>query len=460
MKLILLSGGSGKRLWPLSNDIRSKQFLKMLHGPNGVPESMVQRIWRQLDSNKLVDHVYISTSKQQTDLIEKQLGTDVSLIIEPEQRDTFPAIALAATYLHSIQGVHPNEVVVVMPVDPYVEDPFFMKIKQLENLIFQSGADLGLIGVTPTYASTKYGYIVPHKDEDELESGRPYKRVKSFKEKPTEEQAGRLLEQEALWNCGVFAFRLGYLIEKLKKNGYPVDYNKLVALYENLSKISFDYEVVEKAEHVIVVPYQGYWKDLGTWNTITDEMNANVIGRSIINENCSNTHIINELNIPVAAIGLSDMVVAASPDGILVIEKTKSHLVKNITTIVDQRPMFEERRWGWYRVVDFQKLDENTEMLTKKLHIDAQKNLSYQYHHHRREVWVIVSGEGEFVLDDSLRLIGPGDVLEIPVGAKHGIKALTDMDIIEVQLGSKLEENDIVRLFMSWEELKTYLNHT
>lgn len=223
MKLILLSGGSGKRLWPLSNEVRSKQFLKLIHNPDGEKETMVQRVWRQLAACDWPHQVYISTGKAHVDLIQSQLGMGVPLIIEPEKRDTFPAIALAATYLHSCEGVDLHEVVTIMPVDAYVEEPFMERIKDLEEVIHRSGANLALIGVTPTYPSTKYGYIVPQEAFDSNPMNPPYQPVKHFKEKPSMEQAQRLLEKQALWNCGVFSFRLGYVIGELQKNsGQPI----------------------------------------------------------------------------------------------------------------------------------------------------------------------------------------------------------------------------------------------
>lgn len=454
MKLILLSGGSGKRLWPLSNDSRSKQFLKMLTCPGNELESMVQRLWRQLDSNQLLDISYISTSETQVDIIQNQLGTQVPLIIEPERRDTFPAIILAATYLYSIIGVNRNEVITVMPVDTFVENQFFDKIKDLEDVIRQSGMDIVLIGVNPTYASTKYGYIIPDNDERSRQQSQLYIKVKGFKEKPTEEHAQQLIEQHVLWNCGVFAFKLGYMINQLEKRGLSTHYNEIIEHYERLPKISFDYEILEKAEKIAVIPYNGYWKDLGTWNTLTEDMRPNIIGRGSMSDDCINTHLINELDIPVVVLGASNVVVATSPDGILVTDKSTSHHVKEVVKNLDQRPMFEERRWGWYRVLEYKKSVEGIEVLTKRLCVFAGKNLSYQYHHKRSEVWTVVAGEGEFVLDDALSHVKTGDVLTIPVGAKHGIKAIKDLEIIEVQMGSKLEEEDIVRLFMTWEEMK------
>lgn len=449
MKLVLLSGGSGKRLWPLSNDVRSKQFLKLIRNGESEPESMVQRVWRQLAANQFEDMAYISTSQSQVDLIYSQLGPDVPLILEPQKRDTFPAIALIASYLHSVKQLGPDEVVTVMPVDSFVEDHFFQKLKGLETVIQQSGADLALMGVKPTYPSTKYGYVIPVPADNESGS---FLQVARFTEKPSVETASQLIAQGALWNCGVFSFRLGYMLQELQKKQLPTDYDQLVARYTALPKISFDYEVVEKAKHVVVVPYAGDWKDLGTWNTLTEEMSDSSVGRVHLEES-TNTHVINELDLPIVAIGVSDLVVAASPDGILVAAKGKSHKVKDIASDWSQRPMFEERRWGWYHVLQFQKMNEKVEVLTKQLHLHAGKNLSYQYHHFRSEVWMIVEGEGEFVLNDRLMIVKPGDVVEIPVGAKHAIKAISDLDIIEVQMGSKLVEEDIVRLGMDWNDI-------
>lgn len=286
MKLILLSGGSGKRLWPLSNESRSKQFLKILPHSDNDFESMVQRIWRQLEVNQLVDDAYISTSKAQADIIQSQLGTEVPLIIEPERRDTFPAIALASTYLYSTIGVHLDEVITVMPVDPFVENQFFNKLKDLEKVIGQSDADIALIGVNPTYPSTKYGYIIPEIDNMDHEQLQTFIKVKGFKEKPREEQAHQLIEQHALWNCGVFAFKLGYMIKQLEKRGLPTQFDEVIKHYETFPKISFDYEIVEKADQIAVIPYNGYWKDLGTWNTLTEEMENNVIGSGSLSEDC------------------------------------------------------------------------------------------------------------------------------------------------------------------------------
>lgn len=450
MKLILLSGGSGKRLWPLSNDSRSKQFLKVLKNENDEMQSMVQRVWGQLKSLGIENDAVIATSKSQVDMINSQLGNDVPIIIEPERRDTFPAIALAASYLYSKEHVDLDEVIGVLPVDPYVENGFFERLLDLEKALNSSNADLGLMGITPTYPSEKYGYIVPNVEKSTQE----LIQVSHFKEKPATTEAEELLKQNALWNSGVFAFKLDKIISLLDQKGLPVQYDVLVQQYASLPKISFDYEVVEKTENIVALPYNGSWKDLGTWNTLTEEMGTNILGKGNMGVECEQNHIINELDIPVSVLGLSNIIVAVSPDGILVSEKDASPRVKELVGDWDQRPMYEERRWGWYRVLDHTKYDDGNEVLTKRIGITASKNLSYQYHNNRSEVWTIVKGEGIFVLDDEIRVVRSGDVLEIQPGQKHAIKAVTNLEFIEVQSGSELVEEDIVRVYMQWNEIE------
>lgn len=447
MKLVLLSGGSGKRLWPLSNDARSKQFLKVL-SDGTANESMVQRVWKQLAKNNLVDDSVIATSITQVDMINSQLGENVTIVTEPERRDTFPAIALAAVYLYSELKCDLNEVVGILPVDPFVEDRFFSKVKELEDVLLNSEANIALMGVVPTFPSEKYGYILTEGRESHS-----YLHVTSFQEKPKKEIAEKLIENNAMWNCGVFAFKLKYIIDLLKEENLPINYNELVEQYNKLPKNSFDYEVVEKAEHIVAIQYDGYWKDLGTWNTLTEEMSHHVIGRGVISEEVNNSFIVNELDIPITLLGIENAVVAASPDGILVTDKDSSPKVKEYVNNFDDRPMYEERRWGWYRVLDHTKYVEGNEVLTKRIGISAGRNLSYQIHYKRSEVWTIVKGEGVLILNDAMRHVRAGDVIEIPLSAKHALRATTDMEIIEVQTGSELVEEDIYRVELEWDRI-------
>ncbi|WLR61558.1 sugar phosphate nucleotidyltransferase [Guptibacillus hwajinpoensis] len=450
MHTILLSGGSGKRLWPLSNDARSKQFLKVLTNTSGDLESMVQKVWKQLCDVNLSSSSIIATSKSQVEMLQNQIGQDVPIVVEPMRRDTFPAIALAASYLYSKKNCELNEVIGVLPVDSFVNNDFFSKVKELENSLKKSQAEIALIGVKPTYPSEKYGYIIPKKHQGIDE----YLEVEKFTEKPSEKQAELLIEEKALWNCGVFGFKLKYILDLLIERGLPIDYEELLMNYEKMDKNSFDYEVVEKSNKVIAIPYSGEWKDLGTWNTLTEEMALKVTGKGLLSEELLNTHIVNELDIPISVLGLSNIVVAASPDGILVSDKDASPKVKELVNNIDQRPMYEERRWGWYKVLDHTKLQNRIEVLTKRLCIKSGQFLSYHSHQKRSEVWTVLDGVGEVVLNGETKRIISGDVLKIPIGAKHAIKAVTDLEIIEVQSGTELIEEDINRIYTDWNQIK------
>ncbi|WP_199621665.1 sugar phosphate nucleotidyltransferase [Paenibacillus alkalitolerans] len=330
MKLMLLSGGAGKRLWPLSKNPRSKQFLKILRNRRNERESMVQRVWNQLISANLAGSTFVTTCETQVDMIRSQLGDSAPVIIEPERRDTFAAVALACTYLHSIAGTDANETVCFCPVDPYVEETFFGHIKQLDGIVADSGADIVLMGVTPSYPSEKYGYIVPEPaDAHGSAAANRYRKVNRFVEKPKEADAKKLIEEHALWNCGVFAFKLGFMLTTLEKKGFPIEYEEMLDVYSSLPKNSFDHEVVEKAGHLIVSPYNGSWKDLGTWRTLTEELEP-LTGKGVISENSENTHVINELDIPVAVMDVSNIIVAVSRHGILISDKKASSKIKEL----------------------------------------------------------------------------------------------------------------------------------
>lgn len=443
MNIILLSGGSGKRLWPLSNDARSKQFLKLLSDDEGHAESMVQRVYRQIREAGVGDRVLVATSAAQLDSIRSQLGSAVEVITEPERRDTFPAIALAVAYLRDELKCGLDECAAVMPVDPYTENTYFETIISMEQTIQAGAADMALMGIRPTYPSEKYGYIQPGEDHG------AYASVRRFVEKPDVALASELIEQGAMWNGGVFVFRLGYLLDRLKDMGLPASYHELYERYGELEKTSFDYEIVEKTPSIAVVPFAGKWKDLGTWNTLAEEIQDD-FGLVIRGEGTEGSQLINELGIPLVALGVKDMVVVASPDGILVSGKNESSYMKPYVERFSQRPMYEERRWGYYKVVDYNTFGDNRHSLTKHLFIGAGKKLSYQSHQHRDEIWTVVEGNGVLMLDGHTRNVRKGDVAYISAGMKHAMLADTDLHMIEVQIGEELTETDIVRYAMDW----------
>lgn len=450
MQIILLSGGSGKRLWPLSNEARSKQFLPVLSTPHGGKESMIQRVVRQISTSKLSAQVTIATNAGQRDSILSQLGEDVDMVLEPERRDTFPAIALSSSYLSQEKRCPSDEIVVVMPCDVYTEDGYFDVIARMADAVARGVADLVLMGIHPTSPSEKFGYIVPDLAAVQNNDAKSIP-VKRFTEKPDAEKARALLSEHALWNGGVFSFRLGYLMDIVKKYVKADSFEEMHARYAELPKISFDYEVVEKAGSVAVVRYEGSWKDLGTWNTLCEELHENYSGKVVAGVNNENVHVLNELNLPIFVDGLADAIVAASPDGIMVSSKESSERIKEYAEQLRARPMYEDRRWGTYRVLDSFRYSSGQESLTKTITLHPGKSISYQKHHHRSEVWTIVDGIGEFVLDGSRRPVKPGDVLEIPIGSQHAIKAGdSPLTFIEVQIGSPLIEEDIERFDYQW----------
>ncbi len=429
MQLVLLSGGSGKRLWPLSNDIRSKQFIPILRDGAGQPQSMAQRVYGQVRRALPEAEITIATSRSQVSALRHQLG-EVTLSVEPCRRDTFPAIALASAYLRDVKGVPPEEPVVVCPVDPYVETDYFRAAGHLSELAAEGRARLLLMGIEPTYPSEKYGYILP-KDGAEVSEAR------SFHEKPQAQEAAAFIAQGALWNSGVFACRLGYVLQRAQELLGTARHEELLARYASLPKISFDYAVVEQEASIGLLRYRGLWKDLGTWNTLTEVMEEPAVGRAILGEGTERTHVVNETDLPILVLGARDMVVAASPEGILVADKSASSHMKPYVERIHQPIMFAEKSWGSFRIIDVEE-----ESLTIKVTLNAGHGMNYHSHSRRREVWTIVEGTGTVCLDGEERPVAPGDIIEIPALMRHTIRAAERMVLIEVQLGKDISVDD------------------
>lgn len=433
MNIILLSGGSGKRLWPLSNDIRSKQFIKLFRTEQSEYESMIQRIYRQVKRVDEAAEITIATAKSQVSSIINQLEDNISISVEPCRKDTFPAIALAGMYLRDVKNVSEDETVVVCPVDPYVNDEYFKAFKELDRIVQKTETNLALMGIEPTYPSEKYGYIIP-KSKDKFSD------IETFREKPEVKIAQDYINKGALWNGGVFAFKLRYIVSKAHQLLDFADYQDLYGKYEAQKKISFDYAVAEKENHIKVMRFTGKWKDLGTWNTLTEEMSDQIIGKGILNETCGNTSIINELNIPILCMGLKDTVVAASNEGILVSNKEQSSYIKPFVDSMDQQIMFAEKSWGYYRVIDY-----TSDSITVKVTLHKNCNMNYHSHEFRDEVWTVVSGEGIAVIDSKMTVLKPGVVVKLPCFCRHTVIAKTNLEIIEIQMGREITVQDKIK---------------
>ena len=435
MHIILLSGGSGRRLWPLSNEVRSKQFIKMFRDENGELESMVQRVFRQIRSACGTDaRITIATSKTQVSAIRNQLSDQVNVCVEPARRDTWPAVALAVTYLAEELRVPDEEPVIVCPVDPYVETDYFACFPKLAEMVQTDRWKLNLMGVVPTYPSEKYGYLVPE------EQGVTISGVSTYAEKPDLEKAEVFLAQGALWNCGIFAFRLSYMLDKFRELMPFKDYRTLREHYGECEKISFDYAVGEKEPSAGVLRYEGDWKDIGSWNTFAEEMHEQIIGKGELDPTSENTNIVNELNLPILAMGLKDVIIAASNDGILVADKHQSSYMKPYVEKMDEQIRYAEKSWGSFTVLDI-----GDGALTIRIVLLPGHRLHYHAHEHRSEVWTVIEGTGMVVIDGVRRKVRPGDVVELPVGCRHTLCAETALKVIEVQIGDEIDVHDKIK---------------
>ena len=241
----------------------------------------------------------------------------------------------------------------------------------------------------------------------------------------------------ALWNGGVFAYKLRYVLDKAHELIDFTDYKDLFDKYETLKKISFDYAVVENESQIQVMRFAGQWKDMGTWNTLTEAMEEPSIGKAMLNDTCQNVHVLNELDVPVLCMGLKDVVVSASPEGILVSDKEQSSYIKPYVDKIDQQIMFAEKSWGSFRV-----LDVEDESLTIKVTLNPGHSMNYHSHMNRDEVWVVISGTGRTVVDGVERPVHVGDVVQMQAGCRHTVLADSELQLIEVQLGKEISVHD------------------
>ena len=440
MNIMLLCGGSGKRLWPLSNDVRSKQFIEVFPRQDGSYESMLQRICRQIREEDPEARILCATSKTQVSAIRNQVGDGILVCAEPERRDTFPAMALAAAYLSEIRGVSPEEPLIICPVDCYVGPAYYTAMKAMEQGILEERANIILMAVRPTEPSTQYGYIICGHEAGGSGStdDSAFCRVTGFCEKPPEKKAARLISEGAMWNCGVAAVKLGYLLESARRKIGFEDYQDLLSRYGNLKPVSFEKAVVEKESSIGAVCFAGPWKKLDTWESLVEEMAEPNVGNVHLDDNCTDVHVINELDLPVLCLGLENVIVSASPEGILVTEKGSTGELKTmVDALAGRQIMMAEKSWGSFQVLDVQ-----NESMTVRVIIRAGQRMSYHSHTRRNEVWTVVSGNGRTIVDGMEQPVQAGDVITMQAGCRHTIIADTELKIIEIQLGREISVHD------------------
>jgi len=326
LKIILLSGGAGKRLWPLSSEILPKQFMKVMNNKMEPPISMLQKTWRILAEKYGAEDLFVAGNCNHESILREQLGPDAQLILEPEKRDTFAAISLAASFLATAKGISAEETVIVLPVDAYTDPSFYECLNEMDRLIQQDFASIALIGVVPKYPAEKFGYMVPKPHEDQ--SSCHY--VQGFFEKPDMQTAQEMIDRGALWNGGVFAFRRAYLQEVVTRHNFPWDYHELFAQYDAIPRISFDYMVVEPEKSIAYVPFEGVWTDLGTWSEMVRVLGDNNGTNVIMDGNCQDTHVINQLGVPIIIAGIPQAIIVAGSEGILICNQNNAHQIKQL----------------------------------------------------------------------------------------------------------------------------------
>ena len=424
MYTVLLSGGSGKRLWPLSNDYRSKQYIKLFE-PDGAEDktkkiSMIQRVMGQLEKADLVQKSMICASNAQVEIIKSQLG-EVCIAVEPERRNTFAAVAISCAYAVSEMGAEDSDIITILPVDPYTEQSYFTTLSKLGEYLEKSGADIALMGAVPKEPSSKYGYIVPKDNRD------GYFTVKSFREKPDLETAKDLIKQGAVFNCGVFCFRIGFMQKILEELNLTLNYKFLYDNYAKIPKISFDYQVLEKAQNMIFVPFNGYWTDIGTWNALSDELRNEVLG-NVVCESCDNTCVVNMLDIPVVTYGVSNSVVVASSDGILVAEKEHTENLRDLVNKIENEPRYNEYSWGQEETVK-----SATEYNIKYISVNKDSVFNINNNGNSKLVYTVLSGQGKCIVSQEQKVITKGDIIVLNIGDVVSFSADVPMKLLQIQ---------------------------
>lgn len=451
---IILAGGSGSRLWPLSRELYPKQLLNL-----NSDKSLLQSTFERLGCCMPKENILSVTNTKHTSNVKMQLSElseNIHVLSEPVSKNTAPAIALAAKFV--MQKSNSDPVIIVVPSDHLIEndEKFLSTVKKGEKL-----AEQGYIvtfGIEPNYPETGYGYI---NTLEEIDNG--YK-VKEFVEKPDLGTAKKYLEAGTYyWNSGIFMFKASTLIEEVEKLApkiaqisKEIDFTKTNDIpftsFDKMPNISIDYAVMEKSNKIALVKLESDWNDLGSWQSIYDiskkDIDGNVFVGHVLDEGSKNSFVYSSSKL-VATIGLEDTVIVETEDAILACKKDKTQDVKHIYETLKQqndnthlvhKTVF--RPWGFYTVIA-----QGKGFITKIIHVNQGQKLSVQSHNHRSEHWVVLSGTALVKLDAEELTLNPGHSVDIPVKAIHSLQNpyKEDLEIIEVQKGDILLEEDIVR---------------
>ncbi len=441
MKIVILAGGSGTRLWPMSRTLYPKQFLKL-----GGEESFLQQTVRRYLGAVAAEDIYIITGEELYHEVVKQAAPlpKENIIVEPARKNTAPAIALASLFLKE-RGCGDDEVCLISPADHFISpvEKFWEAMQSGEKLA-REGA-IVTFGVKPTKPETGYGYIKARGN-----------RVEKFVEKPDLETAKRYLEEgDYFWNSGIFAFTLGTILEQFARHCSALvkeSYQELLEEYPSLPTISIDYAVMEKTQEAAMVPLDLSWSDIGSWESVyhhldQDENRNAILGEVVAYETTDSLILAGKRMI--ATIGMKDVLVVESDDVVLLANKGDSEKVKQVVEELKERKRKEvdehltaHRPWGSYTV-----LEEGERYKIKRLHIKPLQKLSLQLHYHRSEHWVVVSGTAKVTLGGEEKIVHEGESIFVPKSSVHKVEnpGKVPLEMIEVQVGEYLGEDDIVR---------------
>lgn len=452
MKLIILAGGGGTRLFPLSRTCLPKQFLKL-----GDADSLLtQTVKRFLPLLKPSD-IIVVTNKEYVHHVQTELAAcgagSAHIVLEPVARNTAPAIALAARFCQEELGVPDDEVLFVSPADHMIHpvDVFIKNVRLAAELAAQD--KIVTFGIKPDKPETGYGYI---------QTGSAFAggyAVESFREKPDKNTAAQYVAAgNYYWNSGMFAFTIACILEQFRIHSPEIaalaaaPLAEITSQFSAMPNISIDYAVAEKSSAVVMAPLSADWNDIGSWDAIYDVLpkdhDGNALNGDCLPIDCSNTLMLGR-NRLMAGIGLEDILVVETDDVIVVAKRGESQKVKDVVNELKARGRREVdehttmyRPWGSYTV-----LGEGPGYKLKKIIVTPGQQLSLQLHYHRSEHWIVINGTAQVTIGEQEQMVHVNESVYIPPSTKHRLKnpGKIPLEIIEVQNGSYLEEDDIVR---------------